>query len=460
MNRSIIAFLLVVSFGILFAGCSRMEEKYDTFSFTEDDAEEVSRLLDRIEAEQQMDGTGELLPLLLNAEPVVLDALRTEELQRLRAQSTELPPDAFRVMNEFLNIRSAPSVSSNLVAQLKKGDGVSVVSFPNASWAKVRLKSGQEAYASTSYIAKVVSEDSLETEKERYKDLLYVNFSFLNVRAGPQSSSDKLGELKSAEIVKPIAIHGDWVRIPFGDRDGFVSREYLRPFMPNFIVRQDTFNLPTLHMRIRTEEDLTGLLKHVDLLLQENVAVLSLKDFEEILFAQEQRDERLSPRSALLVLSDIHPSLIRPLMDGLLSAGTRATMFIRSHDIGSNGEEIAPALIEALSANGFDVQSAGHTGEDLRSLTNSQVTSDLSLSKKTIEQLTGKEVFAVLYPQGGVNDRVAQLAEGLGFLLGVTLNPATSFTRSQFLRLPSILLAPDASEDTVRQYVTRRDEAL
>lgn len=454
MNRPLVTFLLIVSFGILFAGCKMEEAEYDTFTFTEQEAEEVSRLLDRIEEEQGVSGTGEdLTSLLLNAEPVVLDARRSEELERLRAQSTDLPPDAFRITNEFLNIRSTPSVSSDLVAQLRKGDWVSVVSFPNASWAKVKLKDGREAYASTSYIAKIVSEDALALEKQKYDGLFYVNFTFLNVRAGPNSSSDKLGELGTNEIVKPIAMHDEWARVPFGDRDGFISKEYLRPFVPNFIVRQDTFTVPVLHMRIRTEEDLTGLLKHVGQLREEKVTLLSLKDFEEALFAQEERDVRLAPKSAILVLSEVHPSLVRALMDGLRASGTPATVFVETQTIGAGTQSTDPQLIAALAANGFDVQSAGHSGDDLRSLTNSQITSELSLSKKTIENLTGKEVFAVLYPRGGVNERVALQAEELGYLLGITLNPATTFKRSQFLKLPSILVAADAPEETLREYV-------
>jgi peptidoglycan/xylan/chitin deacetylase (PgdA/CDA1 family) len=100
-----------------------------------------------------------------------------------------------------------------------------------------------------------------------------------------------------------------------------------------------------------------------------------------------------------------------------------------------------------LLANGFDLQSAGHTGDDLRSLTNAQLELELQQSRAIIEETTKQPVFAVLYPQGGVNDRVMEKAAAAGYLLGISAAPERTFTREQFLRVPSFDIAPGLSAD-------------
>jgi len=335
--------------------------------------------------------------------------------------------------------------------ELRRGDFVTVTEFPNAAWAKVRVGDGHEGYVSTSYIAKMTTEEKLSEEKARYQGQYYVNFTFLNVRSAPTNQGDKLGELLKNAIVTPIAVQGEWARIRFGDREGFVSMEYLRSFVPNFLVRQDRFALPLLHLRIDTEESLTGLLRHVAALREMKVTILSLRDFEEILLAQEDRDLRLQPGSIVLVLSDVQPDLLRALSDGLRTSDVAATVFLETETIDAPGG-VDPALVQSL-AGVLDIGTAGHTGDDLRSLTNGQITEDLQASISVLSDLTGKPVTSVLYPRGGVNDRVATQAAELGLLFGVTLNPGSGFERAQFLKLPSLLVAPDASEEMLKQYV-------
>jgi peptidoglycan/xylan/chitin deacetylase (PgdA/CDA1 family) len=112
---------------------------------------------------------------------------------------------------------------------------------------------------------------------------------------------------------------------------------------------------------------------------------------------------------------------------------------------------ITEKTIVTLLADGFDLQSAGHTGDDLRSLTNAQVTLELQESRKILEDLTHKSVYVVAYPQAGVNDRVMQKAAEAGYLFGLGSAPDRTFSRDQFLRLPSYTVTTSMTAEDIEK---------
>lgn len=454
MNRTVLFFLLVASFGIMFVGCSApSEEGFDTVSFTEEQAEQLSELLDRIEAEQT-GSQATLVPYASGTASVVLDATRAERQEQLRTTTSlsEMDRASYRVTNDFLNVRREPAVSSETVTQLVKGDRLTLLEFVDAAWARVQLPSGSEGYVSTNYIARPTSEAKLPEERKAYEGKYFVDFSFLNVRSAPTTQAEKIGELPANAIITPVAFHGEWARITLGGKEGFASTQYLKPFSPTFLVRQDHFPLPLLHYQL-TEENLASFLDHVDLLRQRGITVITLRDFYDLLLRQEERDERLPPGRAVLVISNTPSVLLRRVSEGLLGKGTRATFFLQTSLMDPQGD-LPPSLLSTLAANGFDLQSAGHTSDDLRSLTNGQIDEDISQSRQIIEGITGREVFALLYPRGGMNERAAdRLREG-GFLFGITLTPAPAFDRSQFLKLPSILVDPEGGLTSLEAFLS------
>src|SRR5690606_13442462 len=98
--------------------------------------------------------------------------------------------------------------------------------------------------------------------------------------------------------------------------------------------------------------------------------------------------------------------------------------------------------------------SGAHSGDDLRSMTNSQVELELHQSRQMLEDYSDSEVFAVSYPWGGVNDRVMQVAGASGYLFGVGASPDRWFTRAQFLQMPSLLVSGSMTEDDMLRLVT------
>ena len=193
-----------------------------------------------------------------------------------------------------------------------------------------------------------------------------------------------------------------------------------------------------------------ALVKHLAFLKASGKTMMTLREFYELLLTQEERDVRLPPDIVLLAFSDLDETSLKDIADALRATGIHATFFLETGKIGPNG--ISTQTVQTLIANGHDVGSAGHSGDDLRALTNAEITLELSQSKQILHDLTGKDVLAIAYPGGGMNDRVIEQANAAGYLFGLTLTPSAggTFNRSQFLQLPASSISSSTTEATLK----------
>lgn len=459
----LVAFLLVASFGILFVGCGGTAPSEEEVSFTEDDVADFTRLTETETAPSSGSGTGTgsdtpyLLPLPSGSgatqEEIILDLSKVPQFNAIRAKAVS-ERNQYRVTNEFVNVRAAASSQSAFVERLDRGTMVSVLSFPDASWAEVQLANGKKGFIASQYIARVTSDDRLADEKKRFEGQYYVNFAFVNVRQAPDQSSPKIGEIPGQRLVHPTSIQGGWAAVPFEGKTGYVSESYLAPFLPSFQVRQETFELPILHYRIDTNAAalLPAMTAHVKALKERGYTLMTLRQFSELLEQQEQRDVRLNPKTAVVAVSGITSANVQAVSDALAAAGIKASIFIETSQLGIGG--ITEKQLLTMKANGLDIGSAGHTGDDFRALTNAQATLELQQSRKLLEERAQMPIVAVAFPQGGVNDRIAQLASEAGYLFGIGESSSRTFTRKDLLRLPSIVVFPTMTTDEVMKLAT------
>jgi uncharacterized protein YgiM (DUF1202 family) len=460
-SHTFMVFLLVASFGILFAGCSGPEDvgEDDTLVFTDEDMEQYRQIADSASG-TAMTGSGEEVPSVEpiatgsgSDEGVTLDLSMVPSYASMRQGVSG--GAGFQVTNDFLNVRETPSTGAATVERLEFGASVSVIEFLNSQWAKVKLASGKEGYVAHRYLSKVTSEERLADEKKQYENMFYVSFGFVNMRKSPDQASEKLVEIPGGTILRPSQVQGGWAKVTFDGKEGYVSESYLAPFLPNFVVRQDTYQLPVLHYRLtadRTEELMQGLSQQVSALREQGYAFTTFSALRDLLLAQQQRDVRLDPKQVIVAVSGINPDNIKTVSSALNIAGINATFFIETQHVGLSG--ITEKSLLTMMANGFDIQSATHTGDDLRALTNAQAELELQQSRKLLEDYTHKTVFAVAYPQGGVNDRIAQIAADAGYLFGIGDDADRTFSRSQLLRVPAMAVFPSMSTEEVVKFVT------
>jgi SH3-like domain-containing protein len=455
---------MVASFGILFVGCSSDQKNTapleEEFTFTEDD---LARFRELAREAQDDVGTasGAFVPRLdagsgaaasvaatpTPGQPVVLDLSQVSTYKALRTTGEDAGANVYRVTNVFLNVRQNPTVTAASIGRLDQGDTVELIDFVDAAWARVKLADGQEGFVSTRYIAKLVPEEKLAAEKKAFEGMFFVDFGFLNVRKAPDSQSELLGELPGQAILRPLSKDDVWARISFNGTEGYIAVQYLSPFLPNFLVRQDRYTLPILHYRLNQEGLAAALGRHVDRLKADGYSIWTMQDLRNHVLAQEERDVRIEPKTIVLAISDITPQNVTQVSDLLIAKNVDATFFISSKFLGMDA--ITQKQVVSLTANGFDVQSGAHSGDDLRSMTNSQVELELRQSRQLLEEYSDREVFATAYPWGGVNERVVQVAADAGYLFGIGASPAKSFTRKDFLQLPSLLVSGSMSEDDV-----------
>lgn len=466
--RPLVAFLLIASFGILFAGCAPKTPapsdgepagipQADKFTFTAEDLAKMKQMMEQ----QPMMGvpadSGSGLPYLVpmpseetGATVIPVLDVRTKAKFIAVRSAGEQGKDTYRVTNPFVNVRSAPKITATQVAKFNQGDRVDVVEFVDAAWAKIRLADGKDGYVSSRYISKIVSEEELSAEKKKYDGLYFVDFGFVNVRKAADTNSDKIGDLPGQAFVRPLSMDKVWARIPYANGNGYVAVQYLTPFTPNFLVRQDTFTLPVIQYRLEEKDVLSHFPQQIAKLQQEGYVFKTVRDFAELLLNQEQRDVRIAPKTVIIALAGVTPDNFKEVSDDLRTSGVPVSLFLETKYIGA-GIDLKQIL--TLQANGMDIESGGHTGDDLRSLTNSQVQLELGQSKQLIEEATKKTVYAVAYPIGGVNDRVTGLAADAGYLMGLSTSPGITFKRNTLLALPTIVVKASTSAEELLSQV-------
>ncbi len=463
------AALLTLSAGFLLGGCSSGQKDSDQeFVFTADDAARFDQLVRQSDTQatgavlgmmpsslsSSSVGSGVVLtatvPTTTGSTLASVDPALVAHYNALRSESAGDGKDHVQVTNTFVNMRVAADKESTLVQKIDQGAVLELVEFPSAGWARVKTAAGIEGYVSLQYVSLLASSDQLPELKKRYEGLMYVDYPFLNVRSAPDRTADKIGELPGQSFVRPQAINGPWAQIPFNGKTGYVSAEYLTQFSPPMTVRQESFTLPILQYNASQTGVGEAIAAHVKKLKADGVSILTLADVADLLEKQEKSGGNFPAKGAVLTVTGVTSQTIGAITDTLKKSGVTATLFVSTQNVGLSG--ITQQTISQLVRSGFDVQSAGHTGDDLRALTDSQLDIELRQSRQLLSE-AGATVFSIGYPDTGVNDRVMQHAAAAGYLFGVGGSPERTFRRSQFLKLPSLQITSSMLPDDVARVV-------
>ncbi|HLD71285.1 MAG TPA: SH3 domain-containing protein [Candidatus Peribacteraceae bacterium] len=169
----IIAFLLIASFGILFAGCGRTDIKgpedvdSDEFTFTEedvarfrelsDDGDSASSIILNTETGSDVLDIRDAASTSESSEPPVIDLSLVDTYKAVRSGPGATGENLYRVTNEFLNVRDQANVTAGNLHRLDNGDIVKLTELVNAAWAKIEYAPGKEGYVAMRYLSKVAS---------------------------------------------------------------------------------------------------------------------------------------------------------------------------------------------------------------------------------------------------------------------------------------------------------------
>lgn len=123
-----------------------------------------------------------------------------------------------------VNLRSAANTSSSILAELKNGTAVTVVSTANG-WCKVTC-SGKTGYIKQDYVSTTGSVSN-NTSASTGTAAVVKCSSTVNFRSAASTSSTILGELKNGTAVTVLSTSNGWSKVSYAGKTGYISADYL-----------------------------------------------------------------------------------------------------------------------------------------------------------------------------------------------------------------------------------------
>lgn len=136
---------------------------------------------------------------------------------RAEAATMSSKAGAVTTSSGALNVRSQASSGSSVVASLRKGSYITLIS-KSGSWWKVEYAKGKYGYCHADYIT-IVQGTPVTVNTQS---------GGLNVRSGAGTSYGKVATLSKGEAVLLLKTSGGWSRVLYhGTKTGWVSAQYL-----------------------------------------------------------------------------------------------------------------------------------------------------------------------------------------------------------------------------------------
>ena len=123
-----------------------------------------------------------------------------------------------------VNLRSEANTSSSILAELKNGTKITVVSTANG-WCKVTY-SGKTGYIKQDYVSTTGSASN-NTSASTGTAAVVKCSSTVNFRSAASTSSTVLGELKNGTAVTVLSTSNGWRKVSYAGKAGYISADYL-----------------------------------------------------------------------------------------------------------------------------------------------------------------------------------------------------------------------------------------
>ena len=135
-------------------------------------------------------------------------------------------------VNTSLNVRSGASTSASIIGTLKNGAKVEITG-ESGNWYKINY-SGKVGYVSKNYVKKGTTPQSQPKPEEKPQTETKVTGTVtgitttLNIRSGASTSASIIGTLKNGAKVDITGESGNWYKINYNGRVGYVSKDYVK----------------------------------------------------------------------------------------------------------------------------------------------------------------------------------------------------------------------------------------
>lgn len=131
-----------------------------------------------------------------------------------------------------------------------------------------------------------------------------------------------------------------------------------------------------------------------------------------------------------------------------------ATIFCITSDL-DGSYYLSKEAIREMSAYGIDIESHTINHPHLNKMTYDKQLEELVESKKTLEEITGKEINSIAYPFGDFNDDSLNAAKDAGYVLGFTTKLGLSDRNDNPLTLDRIYINSKYDMNTFKQLLNK-----
>ena len=114
------------------------------------------------------------------------------------------------------NIRVAPDPEADTVECLSEADGITIIGMVDG-WYEVQVKDG-----ATGYIRSDLVDPTADVPAQKIFDYAVIGVNAANLRAAPDSSSEKVDMLFADSLCTLIEQIGDWYLVQYGDTQGYI----------------------------------------------------------------------------------------------------------------------------------------------------------------------------------------------------------------------------------------------
>ena len=131
----------------------------------------------------------------------------------------------------------------------------------------------------------------------------------------------------------------------------------------------------------------------------------------------------------------------------------KATIFCIASNL-DGSYYLSKDAIKEMSNYGIDIESHTVNHAKLDSLTYDEQLKELQESKKSLEEITGKEVDSIAYPFGNFNDDSIKASKTAGYTLGFTTNRGLSDREDNPLKLDRIYISSNYDMNTFKEVLS------
>lgn len=164
--------------------------------------------------------------------------------------------------------------------------------------------------------------------------------------------------------------------------------------------------------------------------------------------------KKVPKKSIVITIDNGYSSIYRYAYPTLKELNFKATIFISSDSINSK-DYLKNNELKDMVNNSIDIESNSTKDEILSNLSVSSQNTSLANSKKSIQDITGKEVKYLAYPQGKCSESTKKAAKDSGYLMAFNLANKLADKKDNLLNVDRLFITKADTLESFMQKVTK-----